>query len=212
MENITLTLDELNKMPKNAIALLYIQMSESFTILSAQSQKIQDQNERLIHQIEDTDYVYENDLKQQVDKLQTEQELRIWLVNYLNDMKRYMQLHYQFEFPDEMKTAVDYLNDNYYKPDLALGEVASHAGFSEKYFSTLFTRKMGSSFSSYLKKLRIHHAKVLLQGTQQKMKEISQSVGYNSVEYFVRVFSAEMGMSPSAYRKEHRASLETDEQ
>ena len=53
----------------------------------------------LIHQIEDTEYVYENDLKQQVDKLQTEQELRIWLVNYLNDMKRYMQLHYQFEFP-----------------------------------------------------------------------------------------------------------------
>lgn len=53
MENITLTLDELNKMPKNAIALLYMQMSESFTILSAQSQKIQDQNERLIRQIED---------------------------------------------------------------------------------------------------------------------------------------------------------------
>lgn len=53
MENRTLTLDELNKMPKNAIALLYMQMSESFTILSAQSRKIQDQNERLIRQIED---------------------------------------------------------------------------------------------------------------------------------------------------------------
>lgn len=166
----------------------------------------------LIHQIEDTEYVYENDLKQQVDKLQTEQELRIWLVNYLNDMKRYMQLHYQFEFPDEMKSAVDYLNDNYYKPDLALGEVAVHAGFSEKYFSTLFTRRMGSSFSSYLKKIRIHHAKLLLQGTHQKMKEISQSVGYNSVEYFVRVFSAETGMSPSAYRKEHRTGFGADEQ
>lgn len=53
MENTTLTLDELNKMPKNAIVLLYMQMSESFSILSAQSQKIQDQNERLIRQIED---------------------------------------------------------------------------------------------------------------------------------------------------------------
>lgn len=53
MENITLTLDKLNKMPKNAIALLHMQMSESFTILSAQSQKIQDQNERLIRQIKD---------------------------------------------------------------------------------------------------------------------------------------------------------------
>lgn len=35
IENITLTLDELNKMPKNTLALLYIQMSESFSILSA---------------------------------------------------------------------------------------------------------------------------------------------------------------------------------
>lgn len=53
MENTALTLDELNKMPKNTIALLYMQMSESFSILSAQSRKIQDQNERLIRQIED---------------------------------------------------------------------------------------------------------------------------------------------------------------
>ena len=53
MENTTLTMDELNKMPKNAIALLYMQMSESFTVLSAQSRNIQEQNERLIHQIED---------------------------------------------------------------------------------------------------------------------------------------------------------------
>lgn len=44
------------------------------------------------------------------------------------------------------------------------------------------------------------------------MKEISQSVGYNSVEYFVRVFSAETGMSPSAYRKEHRSGLAASEQ
>lgn len=53
MKNIALTPDELNKMPKNAIALLYMQMSESFMILSAQNQKILDQNERLIHQMED---------------------------------------------------------------------------------------------------------------------------------------------------------------
>lgn len=52
MENTTLTLDELNKMPKNTLALLYMQMRESFSILSAQSQRIQDQNERLIRQIE----------------------------------------------------------------------------------------------------------------------------------------------------------------
>ena len=43
MENNTLTLDELNKLPKNAIALLYMQMSESFALLSEQNKTIQKQ-------------------------------------------------------------------------------------------------------------------------------------------------------------------------
>ena len=50
MENNTLTLDELNKLPKNAIALLYMQMSESFALLSEQNKTIQKQNELLIKQ------------------------------------------------------------------------------------------------------------------------------------------------------------------
>ena len=53
MENNTLTLDELNKLPKNAIALLYMQMSESFALLSEQNKTIQKQNELLIKQTED---------------------------------------------------------------------------------------------------------------------------------------------------------------
>jgi transposase len=53
MENNTFTLDELNKLPKNAIVMLYLQMSESFTLLAAQNQTIQAQNERLIKQTED---------------------------------------------------------------------------------------------------------------------------------------------------------------
>jgi hypothetical protein len=53
MENNTLTLDELNKLPKNAIAMLYMQMSESFALLAAQNKTIQEQNEHLIRQTED---------------------------------------------------------------------------------------------------------------------------------------------------------------
>lgn len=53
MENNTFTLDERNKLPKSAIALLYIQMSESFALLSAQNKTIQEQNELLIRQTED---------------------------------------------------------------------------------------------------------------------------------------------------------------
>ena len=53
MENNALTLDELNKLPKNAIALLYMQMSENFALMSEQNKTIQKQNELLIKQTED---------------------------------------------------------------------------------------------------------------------------------------------------------------
>lgn len=48
-----MTLDELNKLPRNAIAMMYMQMSEGFALLSAQNKTIQEQNELLIQQAED---------------------------------------------------------------------------------------------------------------------------------------------------------------
>ena len=57
-------------------------------------------------------------------------------------------------------------------------------------------------------RLRIHHAKTMLKETNMKLKEISEAVGYNSVEYFVRVFSAQEGVSPSSYRKQSRTIVQ----
>lgn len=155
----------------------------------------------LIHQLEDTDSIYREDLCDTILRLPSSQEVCIWTINFLGDMNQYMRSHYQFDFPDEIWAALDYIDRNYFKPDLSLSEAASQANFSEKYFSTLFNKRMGMPFSHYLKNLRIHHAKEMLTGTSMKLKEISEAVGYNSVEYFVRVFSAQEGMSPSAYRK-----------
>ncbi len=162
----------------------------------------------LIHQLEDADYIYTSDLFLEVSELSAIREVCIWTVNFLNDIKRYLQAHYQFEFPDEIQTALDYMNDNYYRSDLTLYEVASEAGYSEKYFSILFTKRVGISFSDYLKSQRIHHAKHMLKNSHWKLRKISEAVGYNSVEYFIRVFQAETGMSPSAYRKEHQTIVQ----
>lgn len=162
----------------------------------------------LIHQLEDTDYIYNDNLLAKISQLPTSQEVCIWTVNFLSDMKRYVQFHYQFDFPDEISRAVNYISDHYYKADLTLYDVASEAGFSEKYFSTLFSKRMGMSFSAYLKNLRIHHAKIMLKETSLKLREISEAVGYNSVEYFVRVFSSQEGIGPSAYRKQSRTIVQ----
>lgn len=40
MENNTLTLNELNKLPNDAIAMLYLKMRESFALLTPQNKAI----------------------------------------------------------------------------------------------------------------------------------------------------------------------------
>lgn len=44
MEKSTFSTDELNNLPKGAIVMLYLQMRESFTLLSEQNQAIQAQS------------------------------------------------------------------------------------------------------------------------------------------------------------------------
>lgn len=53
MENSALSKQELNKLPKDAVVILCLQLSENFKLLSDQNALIQKQNEQLIKQVED---------------------------------------------------------------------------------------------------------------------------------------------------------------
>jgi transcriptional regulator GlxA family with amidase domain len=53
----------------------------------------------------------------------------------------------------------------------------------------------------YLRRIRIHHAKVLLmEAPDAGIKEVSVSCGFNSVSYFGRVFKEITGYTPQGYR------------
>lgn len=56
----------------------------------------------------------------------------------------------------------------------------------------------------FLKKFRISHAKRLLKGTDKKIYEIAQDVGYADPKYFNRVFKELEGVSPGDYRSLQR--------
>lgn len=53
MNRMNLTPDELNQLPQNALVLMYMQMADSFALLSEQSELIRKQNEQLICQVKD---------------------------------------------------------------------------------------------------------------------------------------------------------------
>lgn len=102
-----------------------------------------------------------------------------------------------------IKKAINYIREHY-QEGITLEEISGELDITPEYLSTLFTREVGIKFSVFLKQFRISHAKRLLQGTDKKIYEISQEVGYSDVKYFQRVFKEEIGVSPGEYRQMKR--------
>ena len=100
-----------------------------------------------------------------------------------------------------IKRAINCIREHY-QECITLDDVARKLEITPEYLSTLFNRVMGINFSTFLKQFRISHAKRLLKGTNLKIYEISQKVGYSDPKYFMRVFKDEIGISPGEYRQQ----------
>lgn len=92
-----------------------------------------------------------------------------------------------------------FLVENYRFP-VGLTDLADHCGLSESHCSRSFNRLFGESFTTYLNRIRIDHAKFLLTRTDRTIGEIGEEVGYRDPAYFSRVFRRTEGIRPIEYR------------
>lgn len=80
-----------------------------------------------------------------------------------------------------------------------MNETALSLDVSSIYLSHLFKKETGITFSAYVTKLRIEKAKELLRQGDKKIYEISEMVGYQTVQYFSKVFKRETGKTPGEF-------------
>ena len=99
-----------------------------------------------------------------------------------------------------IRDAKQYIKDNYQHP-ITLEEVSGKIGFNPTYFSSLFKKDTGSTFLEYLSEIRMNEAKNLLKETNLGVVAICESVGYNDVKHFTKVFRKTVGLKPNEYRK-----------
>ena len=88
----------------------------------------------------------------------------------------------------------------YYR-SITLEEIGAKLNVTPEYLGTLFRKEVGVSFSNYIKKYRIDKAKELLCGTEMKLYQIAEEVGYTDSKYFSKVFKELTGQLPTEYRK-----------
>ena len=79
---------------------------------------------------------------------------------------------------------------------ITLEEVASSVYMSSNYFSSYFRKVTNISFSDYVTRMRINHARELLRETDKNVTEIAMECGFNNISNFYRLYKKHMGKTP----------------
>lgn len=99
-----------------------------------------------------------------------------------------------------------YMEKNYHK-DLKLENIAKNFNYNSAYLGKLFRKEMGETFNNSLDRIRITNARRLLEETDLKVYQISEQVGYSSIDYFYMKFKKYVGISPKEYRKNKNVEM-----
>ena len=89
----------------------------------------------------------------------------------------------------------------FYARGITLDEIAEKLKVTPEYLGSQFHKEVGITFSADIKEYRIQKAKKLLIGTELKLYEIAEKVGYSTPKYFSKIFKEVTGQLPADYRK-----------
>ncbi|MCT2537038.1 response regulator [Aquibacillus koreensis] len=113
---------------------------------------------------------------------------------------KFLDINVEDRYTASIRDALAYIDEHYYK-DLTLKEVADHVHLNASYLSALFKEQIQVTFSEYLTRSRLLHAKNLLMTTDLPITDIAEKVGYKTSKYFIKIFKQNEDITPNSYRK-----------
>lgn len=100
-----------------------------------------------------------------------------------------------------------YIHEHYMEK-LTLGKLGKLFYMNSAYLGQLFFKRYKITFNEYLSQERLSHAVTLLENTDRLVYEIAAEVGYSTLNYFIKQFTAHYGISPAKYRKLYLAGAD----
>lgn len=129
----------------------------------------------------------------------------------LEEIKGYMQeLIQQLAKPVNMDNAdrfvlkaENYILSHLDQP-LTIRQIAESIYISHTYLCFIYKKKTGKTLGRFITEAKMNQARALLENTDKKIGDISLMLGYSNQNYFSKVFINTYGVSPHAYRLQHR--------
>ncbi len=100
--------------------------------------------------------------------------------------------------------------DEYYSEEISLEKAAQIAATEKTYFSTFFRKKVGITFTDWLRQLRVAKAIEIMKTRNQSICDIAFEVGFGDLRTFERAFKRYTNLTAREFKKsilpEHRTS------
>jgi two-component system response regulator YesN len=136
---------------------------------------------------------------EQIQQFQTYSELRQWCFLLHSVICEMLQSVKSSKGRIEIQQAIDYIKNNF-MTSLRVHDVARLVNLSENYFSYLFTKETGNTFTQFVQETRIEKAKEFLRNQQYDWIEVGEKVGLEDPKYFSKVFKKFVGMTPVRFQ------------
>ncbi|HZH93324.1 MAG TPA: AraC family transcriptional regulator [Tissierellaceae bacterium] len=102
-------------------------------------------------------------------------------------------------FSLHVNRADHYISANYHEK-ITLDDISTYLGLDRTYFSSLYKKETGKSFTQSLNDHRIEKSKSLLLDGNSSIMDIALAVGFSNQNYFNSVFKSITGLTPSEFR------------
>lgn len=91
-----------------------------------------------------------------------------------------------------------------FRENLTLIQLADTVGLTPNYLGHQFKTQLGQNYTEYLKKVRLEHAKNLLNNSDLPIYAISEYCGFNDVSYFIHCFKSLYKITPKQFIKKYK--------
>jgi signal transduction histidine kinase/DNA-binding response OmpR family regulator len=139
------------------------------------------------------------------------EELMIRISNLVNNLRE--RIKWAKEYEEETEAAPDqteshqlivelksYVQDNIDNKQLNIAQLAMHLGLSERQLYRKTSELVGLSPSKLILEIKLQHARELLLSQKfSKLSQIASEIGFDSSQYFSKLYTERFGKKPSDY-------------